>query len=173
MFCIVAPTACLARVLVENDTLCACQHADSAHNDTCLCVEPVVQVKFLVEDDHRDVNELGVPPQRWRPLHCAAVCGRMDVAAYLLTKGAQPSAQDGDGWTPLHLSASRGEERLTELLCECLLHRLHLSISTPMDARNPMFFLSGLFCPKKDVLTKAMPARIGSGGSGRRQGQGQ
>jgi hypothetical protein len=42
-----------------------------------------------------------------------------------------------------------------------------------MDARNPMFFLSGLFCPKKDVLTKAMPARIGSGGSGRRQGQGQ
>jgi hypothetical protein len=50
-------------------------------------------VKKCLEQDKRDINEEGVAPQRWRPLHCAAVCGRIQVAQYLLEHGAAPSVQ--------------------------------------------------------------------------------
>ena len=39
------------------------------------------------------------------PLHNAARDGRIDVLAYLLQRGANPNAQNVDGWTPLCIAA--------------------------------------------------------------------
>jgi hypothetical protein len=41
-------------------------------------------------------------------LHAAALLGQLDLACYLLSKGANVNARDGDGRTPLMISASAG-----------------------------------------------------------------
>ena len=56
-----------------------------------------------------DTNVYGpyTQPSRRCPLHCAAACGHTPVAKQLIALGADVSASDADGWTPLHLAASQ------------------------------------------------------------------
>ncbi len=54
--------------------------------------------------------------QGWTPLHFAARCGRQEVAALLLSKGAAVDAQDEVGRTPLHEAAWSGDTPVAELL---------------------------------------------------------
>ena len=76
------------------------------------------KVKFFVEDRRVDVNQRGQPPQRWCPLHCTAFSEfkSLEVARYLLESGANPSAQDEDGWTALHFASTKGHAELVQLL---------------------------------------------------------
>jgi uncharacterized protein len=54
------------------------------------------------------------------PLH-AAIAGRLEmpVVAALLAAGASATVADAQGYTPLHLSASRGDQAVTEMLIAC------------------------------------------------------
>ena len=78
------------------------------------------KVKWYVENRHVDVNQRGQPPQKWCPLHCTAFSEfkSLEVARYLLESGANPSAQDEDGWTALHFASTKGHTDLVELLLQ-------------------------------------------------------
>jgi ankyrin repeat protein len=54
----------------------------------------------------------------YSPLHWAAREGRFDVAAYLISRGADVNAADGAGWTPLHLAAREGHLVVVRVLVE-------------------------------------------------------
>lgn len=59
----------------------------------------------------------------------AAIAGRneMPVTAALLAAGSDADAVDAQGYTPLHLAASRGDRALTELLLACGVDRMVLT----------------------------------------------
>ncbi len=55
----------------------------------------------------------------WTPLHRAVAWGRVEVVRVLLSRGADPNAQERSGWTPLHVAIRRDGENckiITELL---------------------------------------------------------
>ena len=76
------------------------------------------RVRKLIEEDFYDVNEPGEPPQKWCPLHCAAVSGKSEVSRYLVQRKADISIRDADGWTALHMASSRGDAALVEFLLD-------------------------------------------------------
>jgi hypothetical protein len=51
-------------------------------------------------------------------LHSAALVGDVERVKKLLKKGADPNAEDKDGWTPLHVAASVGHVDVVKLLLE-------------------------------------------------------
>ena len=83
------------------------------------CTQGVLDlVRNLVEGPEAcDVNQPEAP-QEWRPLHCAAVSCRSEVAKYLIHQGADVAARDADGWTALHMAASHGHCPLVVLLLD-------------------------------------------------------
>uniref|UniRef100_A0A146M082 Protein phosphatase 1 regulatory subunit 12B n=4 Tax=Lygus hesperus TaxID=30085 RepID=A0A146M082_LYGHE len=54
------------------------------------------------------------------PLHVAAAKGYLKVMDMLLKAGADPDAQDLDGWTPLHAASHWGQKEACEVLIENL-----------------------------------------------------
>ncbi|KAF6200970.1 hypothetical protein GE061_005417 [Apolygus lucorum] len=54
------------------------------------------------------------------PLHVAAAKGYLKVMDMLLKAGADPDAQDLDGWTPLHAASHWGQKEACEVLVENL-----------------------------------------------------
>lgn len=60
-----------------------------------------------------NVNALGV---NGRPIHEAAVWGRVDVIEELLRHGADPNGRNQDGWTALHVAANNDNGELIDLL---------------------------------------------------------
>mmetsp|Transcript_33668 Transcript_33668/g.41434 ORF Transcript_33668/g.41434 Transcript_33668/m.41434 type:complete len:470 (+) Transcript_33668:53-1462(+) len=50
------------------------------------------------------------------PLHLAAILGHLDIAKYLLERGAEVNAQGDFDETPLHCAAERGDFRMASLL---------------------------------------------------------
>ena len=51
-----------------------------------------------------------------RPLHCAAVVGRVDMGAHLLKAGASADAVDAHGWSARQLAELHGHRAFQELL---------------------------------------------------------
>lgn len=49
-------------------------------------------------------------------LHCAALFGRLNAVALLLSKGANPNSRANDGSTPLHVAAWHGDFKVVESL---------------------------------------------------------
>jgi uncharacterized protein len=50
------------------------------------------------------------------PLHYAARDGNADLCSQLLSAGADPNAQDDNGWGPLHFAAQANSEAVTRIL---------------------------------------------------------
>ena len=63
-------------------------------------------VQWLFEHGAR----LGSGPRRWTALHYAAFSGHTDVAAYLVTRGADINARSTNGSTPLMMAVYEGHE---------------------------------------------------------------
>jgi len=53
-----------------------------------------------------------------RPLHAAAVSGKLESVKHLLDAGASVHARDLDGRTPLHVAAHHNQTEIVELLLE-------------------------------------------------------
>ncbi|GBG28183.1 Ankyrin repeat domain-containing protein 1 [Hondaea fermentalgiana] len=66
-------------------------------------------VRCLVETGEDDVNRRsrGNASSGATPLHAAAMGGHIDIIAYLLKAGAEPSPLANDGTSPLHLACAR------------------------------------------------------------------
>ena len=65
-------------------------------------------------------NENGSETSGSTPLHLAAAGGHKDVVELLLEKGAEPNqAQDGDGWTPLHIVADNHKDTYWHKCDQC------------------------------------------------------
>ena len=62
-----------------------------------------------------DVNLAG-GPERYTPLMLSAVNGKVDIAEFLLSRGAKVDAVDSGNETALHYAAFRGPEDIVTLL---------------------------------------------------------
>ncbi|VDN98571.1 unnamed protein product, partial [Rodentolepis nana] len=71
-------------------------------------------IKSLLEDYSSQVNLCA--NDGLTPTHLAAHAGRVDVAEYLLSHGADQTKQTKNGYTPLHEAAHRGSLSLVKLL---------------------------------------------------------
>ena len=58
----------------------------------------------------------GVDRMGRTPLHYAAADGAVAEVARLIEAGANPSAQDDNGWSPLHFAAQANSEAVTRIL---------------------------------------------------------
>lgn len=77
-----------------------------------------VAVRLLRSD--ASITARSTNPQGNTPLH-AAIAGRRElpVITALLAAGSDAGAVDAQGYTPLHLAASRGDVAVAELLMAC------------------------------------------------------
>jgi ankyrin repeat protein len=52
------------------------------------------------------------------PLHCASEWSHLNVTQFLIEHGADPAAQDNDGWTPLYLASKLCHRHLAQVFAE-------------------------------------------------------
>jgi len=76
----------------------------------------IVKVKSIVERNPRLVNE--TDQNNGAALHCAVASGKVEIAGYLVEKGADVNAKDYKGNTPLLLTCREGNLEMAELLVE-------------------------------------------------------
>ncbi|GFW44593.1 ankyrin-3 [Trichonephila clavipes] len=101
-------------------------------------------VKILL-DNGFEVNAMG-KDSTTTPLHCAAVHEHWEIAQLLLTKGANPNAQDLHGITPIHISVMRGNVDLFEILLE---EKADIFLR---DHRNNSAVELTIYCSRLDIL---------------------
>ncbi len=65
-----------------------------------------------------EVNTASRNAQRVMPLHSAVASQQLDIAAALLSKGADVNAKQQDGFTPLHEAAQNGQVEMVKLLLQ-------------------------------------------------------
>ena len=63
-------------------------------------------VKLLLEDGRSSIDS--IDEEKWTPLHHAIMRNNVDIALYLISKGANVNAKQNEGMTPLHYSATMG-----------------------------------------------------------------
>ena len=54
----------------------------------------------------------------WTPLHCAAYSGTIETATALIRHGADVSAVNDEGCTPLQIAAQSGREGMVQVMVE-------------------------------------------------------
>eukprot|EP01016_Furgasonia_blochmanni_P013323 TRINITY_DN1678_c0_g1_i1.p2 TRINITY_DN1678_c0_g1~~TRINITY_DN1678_c0_g1_i1.p2 ORF type:complete len:120 (+),score=24.09 TRINITY_DN1678_c0_g1_i1:185-544(+) len=89
------------------------------------------QVKTLFETHHLD-TELFLNKFEWTPLHAACFKGNMDLAVFLLERGANVLAENQSGYTPLMLAERYGHHGLVDLLS----HRREISLQSRSPRQN-------------------------------------
>ena len=70
-------------------------------------------VKTLIEQKNAKIDHIG-----WTPLHYACSRGHLDVARYLISKGAIVDAKSPGNTTPLMMAVQSGNEELIKLLLD-------------------------------------------------------
>jgi ankyrin repeat protein len=70
-------------------------------------------VRILVEQRKAEINHIG-----WTPLHYACSRGHLDIASYLIAKGANIDSLSQSNTTPLMMAVSSGNESLVKLLLD-------------------------------------------------------
>jgi hypothetical protein len=61
---------------------------------------------------------LAAQPDKWAPLHIAALCGKVEMVRSLLEEGVEVDLRDAMNMTPIQWAASRGREDVVQLLLE-------------------------------------------------------
>jgi ankyrin repeat protein len=56
----------------------------------------------------------------WTPMHAAAYKGNVEIIKYLLSKGANVSAVNNSGYTPIMLAQRSGHKEVIEILSTAL-----------------------------------------------------
>jgi len=72
-------------------------------------------VKLLVTEYPEDVNAQS-PDDNSTPLHQASDRGHAEIARVLLERGADPNAQNNNGWSPLHRASDGGYAEVVRVL---------------------------------------------------------
>ena len=102
----------------------------------------VKHVKEIIDAGNHDVNGLNywqvdIDPRGWQrtPLHTAALNGRLEVAKFLISKGANVNALTKYLDTPLHFAVAQGHADVARLLLErgADLHAKNDDGDTPLD----------------------------------------
>jgi ankyrin repeat protein len=70
----------------------------------------------ILIDAGAPVDEPAANDMRVTPLHSAAASGQLEIARWLLERGASVDARQHGGYTPLHAAAHNGDLPLVELL---------------------------------------------------------
>src|SRR5579863_3859755 len=73
----------------------------------------LAKVKELIQKNPKLISS--VDSSHMTPLHWAVYNDHIDVAEFLLAKGADVKALTFDGYTPLHFAAGRGYKEMAEL----------------------------------------------------------
>ena len=82
---------------------------DLITNETCEELSKVVAT--LHRNEINKLSPLGIAA-----IHHACLEGELEMVACLLQHNADPSLQDIEGWTPLHIAAATNNYELAELL---------------------------------------------------------
>lgn len=77
----------------------------------------IMVVEYLVVS-HADVNAISKNELRNQPLNAATASNKLDIAQYLLMKGADVHFAQHGGITPLHAAAHSGNEDLVRILLD-------------------------------------------------------
>ena len=82
-------------------------------------------VHYLLEKRNVHVDTIGYYHKT--SLHWACACGHLPIVEYLISKGANIEAKDGDGWTPLHYGCER---------CKLPIVKYLISIGANIEAKD-------------------------------------
>ncbi len=72
-------------------------------------------VRFLL-DHGADVHAVARNPMRVQPLHAATAARSVESVRLLLEAGADPNAEQQEGWTPIMVARQHGDDAIVELL---------------------------------------------------------
>jgi uncharacterized protein len=72
-------------------------------------------VRYLVEHG-ADVHAVARNPMRVQPLHAATAARNVEAVRLLLEAGADPDAEQQEGWTPLMAARRHGDDEIVALL---------------------------------------------------------
>ena len=92
-------------------------------------------VEYLIDKYEYDINKALIVASDRTPLHLACLCGRTEVARWLIERGADINAKDGYGWTPLHCATCRKHIEIVEHLLD---RGADTGIRGSEDGRTPL-----------------------------------
>ena len=132
--------AARVRAILDADAAAARAHAPDGFSALGLAAffgQPAC-ARLLI-DAGAPVDEPAANAMRVTPLHSAAAAGQVEIARWLLERGAAVDARQRGGYTALHAAAQNGDLPLVELL---LAHGAARALRTA-DGKSAADFASG------------------------------